>query len=225
MRTLRLFALLDQLRVHKHPISAETLAEKTGVSVRTIYRDMATLQQMGAPIRGEGGIGYQIEKGYFLPPLHFDEDELDAVILGMRLVAARGDGPLTDAAMRASAKITAVLSDDAKDRYSQAPLMAYVHEEGQMDEVLRFLTPLRTAVRNRHFLQITYKDLKERSSSRTIRPLGLTAFETVWLLTAWCELRQDFRSFRVDRISAVAEDGKTFPRESGKELRDYLATL
>ncbi len=200
MRTLRLFSILDELRVHRRPVSAQTMADKLGVSVRTIYRDMATLQQMGAPVRGEGGIGYQIEKGYFLPPLHFDEDELDAVILGMRLVAAKGDGPLADAALRASAKINAVLSEHDREAYSGSPLLAYSEQEEEADDALRFLSPLRRAIRDRQYLQITYMDLKQSRSQRSVRPLGLTAFSRVWLLTAWCELRQDFRNFRVDRL-------------------------
>jgi len=225
MRTLRLFAILDRLRLRRRPVSAETLAETLGVSVRTIYRDMSALQSMGAPIRGEGGIGYQIEKGYFLPPLHFDPDELDAIVLGMGLVAARGDGPLTNAALRASAKINAVLSDDDKDAYSDSPLLAYsVHAEGGGDSIA-FLSPLRAAVRKRQRLAITYRDLQEKRSARRIRPLGLTAFDAVWLLTGWCEKRSAFRNFRIDRIEALESTGQTFRREPGREFKDYLRTL
>ena len=94
MRTERLFRLLDELRGRRHAVSAQVLAETLGVTMRTIYRDIATLQGMGAPIRGEGGVGYQLEKGYFLPPLRFDDNELDALIIGLRLAAARGDHAL-----------------------------------------------------------------------------------------------------------------------------------
>lgn len=222
MRLIRLFSILDRLRVHRRPISAERLAEELGVSIRTIYRDMTTLQTMGAPIRGEGGIGYQIEKGYFLPPLHFDDDELDAVVLGMRLVAARGDGPLADAALRASAKINAVLADRSQDVYSSSPLLAYSEKPETATDSLHYLSPLRTAIRQRRFVTIMYLDLRQRESTRSIRPLGLTAFDTVWLLTAWCELREDFRNFRVDRLQSLENTGVSFPRERGKELNDYL---
>lgn len=228
MRILRLFAILDRLRVKRHPVSAETLADTLGVSARTIYRDMATLQAMGAPIRGEGGIGYQIEKGYFLPPLHFDPDELDAIVLGMRLVAARGDAPLANAAARASAKINAVLSDGDKETYSESPLLAYSDRTGEAGETghsINFLSPLRAAVRHRQRLRISYCDLKEKRSTRCIRPLGLTAFDAVWLLTAWCESRSAFRNFRVDRLESIGETGETFRREAGKEFSDYLRTL
>jgi len=201
------------------------LAAALGVSPRTIYRDMATLQAMGAPIRGEGGVGYQIERGYFLPPLHFDPDELDAIILGMRLAAARGDEPLADAALRASAKINAVLSDDAKDKYAAAPLLAFSGPNESADKSLRFLSPLRSAMRQRQRLSIKYRDLKGRRSTRRIRPLGLTAFDKVWLLTGWCENKSDFRNFRIDRLVAVETTGETFRREPGKEFNDYLRTL
>ena len=225
MRTIRLFAILDQLRVHRHPISAEFLADELGVSMRTIYRDMVTLQAMGAPVRGEGGIGYQIENGYFLPPLHFNPDELDAVILGMQLVAARGDGPLAEAALRASAKIHAVLSKDDKNKYSNSPLLAYSNENEAAAKAVDFLSPVRTAVRERNRLSIRYCDLKGQETERCVHPLGLTAFDTVWLLTAWCETRKDFRDFRVDRIMSVTATGDRFANEKGKEFRDYLEAL
>jgi len=225
MRTIRLFSILDQLRVHKRPVSAEFLAEILDVSMRTIYRDMQTLQAMGAPVRGESGIGYQIEKGYFLPPLHFDPDELDAIILGMQMVAARGDGPLVDAALRASAKINAVLSGDDQDRYSVAPLHAYsVH--GKNDEShIEYLSPIRAAIRERQQIKITYLDLRDKESSRNIRPLGLTAFDRVWLLTAWCTKKDDFRNFRIDRLQEVEQTGVKFRLKAGQEFRDYLRTL
>jgi len=224
MRILRLFSILDRLRANRHPVSAETLADNLHVSVRTIYRDMAVLQSMGAPIRGEGGIGYQMEKGYFLPPLHFDPDELDAIILGMQLIAVRGDETLANAAGRATGKITAALQQQQQGAFQASPLQAYF-EPRETQEKLAFLSPLRTALRSRNKLLLTYLDLKERRSTRTIRPLGLTAFEKVWLLTAWCEKRSDFRNFRVDRIESIDKQSETFPREPGKEFSDFLKTL
>ncbi len=225
MRTLRLFSILDRLRVRRHPVSAEVLADALDVSVRTIYRDMATLQAMGAPIRGESGLGYQIEKGYFLPPLRFDPDELDAIVLGMRLVAVRGDEPLADAALRAATKIGAVLSDSDREGYSDSPLLAHSKQNESATKSIVFLSPLRTAVRKRQLLLVSYRDLKGQRSKRRIRPLGITAFDEVWLLTAWCENKSDFRNFRIDRLETVEDVGKTFRRETGKELNDYLRTL
>ncbi|WP_295814235.1 YafY family protein [uncultured Nitratireductor sp.] len=221
MRASRLFGLLEQLRMHRQPVSAAVLAETLGVSVRTIYRDIATLQSMGAPIRGEGGIGYQMERGYFLPPLHFDADELDAITLGMQLISARGDGALKQAAARVAAKVDSVAPGGGHERVRRGDMIAY----SKASEAQRHLAALRRAVRERRRLEIVYLDLKDRQSTRRIRPLGLTAFDNVWLLTAWCDTRNDFRNFRVDRLTAVAETGDRFAPQAGMEFKDYLKTL
>ncbi|MCG8490044.1 MAG: YafY family transcriptional regulator [Sneathiellales bacterium] len=221
MRIQRLFSILDHLRLARRPVSAESLAEKFEVSLRTIYRDMGMLQSMGAPVRGEGGIGYQIESGYFLPPLHFDDDEMDALILGMRLVSVRGDAITAQAAAKVLSKINAGLGKDRKDEVFNAPLKAY----SQNDLPLLYFSPLRRAIRKRRYTEIDYLDLKGSRSARTIRPLGISAFDDVWLLTAWCELRKDFRNFRIDRLDRLEITDQSFPREKGKELDDYLCTL
>lgn len=225
MRTLRLFALLDHLRGRTEPVSAEILAQELSVSVRTIYRDMATLQAMSAPIRGEAGIGYQLEKGYFLPPLHFDPDELDALMLGTRLIASRGDDDLASAARRVSAKISAVIGHDRGENYSRLPLRAVARQSPENDKAAEHLTLLRVALRDKAVLQIRYCDLQDKRSQRTVRPLGLTMFDAVWLLTVWCENRSDFRNLRVDRIEVIQLAGRLFRTERGKRFEDYLKTL
>ncbi len=222
MRTIRLFSILDYLRGKRHPVTAETLAEEHEVSVRTIYRDMGVLIDMGAPIRGEGGIGYQLEKGYFLPPLHFDYDEMDALVLGMRMIAARGDEDLSEAAVRVLGKINAVVSGDDLDKGERALLAVSVEEDSSQ---IPFLSVLRLAIRDKEKLDLSYCDLKGNSSERIVRPLGLTVFDQVWLLTGWCENKEDFRNFRVDRLESVKTVGLKFAVEAGKEFRDYLATL
>lgn len=225
MRTLRLFSLLDHLRGRRAPVSAEQLARALDVSPRTIYRDMATLQAMGAPIRGEAGIGYQMEKGYFLPPLHFDPDELDALMLGMRLVAARGEPALGEAAQRALTKIGAVLSEEKREAYRELPLKAVSRPSEVQAQAARHLAFLRAAIRERAVLRIHYRDLKGRESWRDGRPLGLTVFDDVWLLTIWCERRSDFRNLRVDRVIEVSRTGRSFRPERGKRFEDYIRTL
>lgn len=174
MRTLRLFALLDHLRGRTEPVSAEMLAQELQVSVRTIYRDMVTLQAMGAPLRGEAGIGYQLEKGYFLPPLHFDPDELDALMLGTRLIASRDDEALAAAARRVSAKISAAIGCDKGEAYTRLPLRAVARQSSESDKASGHLTVLRTALRDKAVLNITYCDLENKRSQRSVRPLGLT---------------------------------------------------
>ncbi|MEP3431744.1 MAG: YafY family protein [Roseibium sp.] len=221
MRTVRLFSILDQLRGRRRPISAEALADVLNVSVRTIYRDISTLQSMGAPIRGEGGVGYQIEAGFFLPPLHFDPDELDALILGIRMVSVRGDENLARAAGRVLGKIETVLSGD--DKSVDQPLLAV--GTGKSDKKAFGLSGLKQSIRNRKKILLKYQDDQGQRSTRTVRPLGLTAFESVWVLTAWCQQREDFRNFRLDRMISANETDETFKRERGKEFSDYLASL
>ncbi|OKP17392.1 helix-turn-helix transcriptional regulator [Serratia fonticola] len=225
MKTIRLFTLLDHLRGRAHPVPAEMLAQSLSVSVRTIYRDMATLQAIGAPIRGESGIGYVLEKDYFLPPLNFDPDELDAIMLGMRLIGARGDDVLLAAANRVSAKISAVIDVKKTDTYKRLPLRAVARRTEVSEKAAKHLAFLRLATRKRLQLNINYVDLRGRESNRIVRPLGLTIFDAVWLLTVWCENRSDFRNLRVDNITSVVSTGQQFRQESGKLFEDYLKTL
>lgn len=225
MRSLRLFALLDHLRGRSVPISADTLADLLGVSVRTIYRDMVTLQAMGAPVRGEPGLGYQLERGYFLPPLHLDPDEMDAVMLGMRLIAARSDEPLAAAARRASAKFAASMEPGRQAVYANLPLRAVSKQTSESERAKAHLSLLRDAIRRRLVLRITYADLSGNESERTIRPLGLTLFDSAWLLTAWCDARNAFRNFRADRIATINSTGDIFRHERGRRFEDYLKTL
>lgn len=225
MKTIRLFQLLDSLRNRTHPVSASTLAQALDVSERTIYRDMATLQAIGAPIRGEPGIGYVLEKGHFLPPLHFSTDELEAITLGMRLITARGDHLLAAAATRVSGKVAAVIDSNKSDAYKRLPLRAASTQSAAALLAKQHLATLRPAIRERRKLLIDYVDLQGKHSQRTARPLGLTMFDSVWLLTIWCELRQGFRNLRVDNIATATPTGEHFVPERGKLFEDYLATL
>lgn len=186
---------------------------------------MAALQTIGAPIRGESGLGYLLEKDYFLPPLNFDPDELDAIMLGMRLISARGDNMLSAAASRVSAKISAAIGVKKADTYKSLPLRAVSRHTEENERAINHLAFLRLAIRNKLQLHITYVDLQGRESDRVARPLGLTLFDAVWLLTIWCETRSDFRNLRVDNITSLAETGLYFRPEKGKRFEDYLNTL
>lgn len=225
MRVTRVFALLDQLRGRLRPVAAEVLAQALGVSVRTIYRDMAMLQAMGAPVRGEPGMGYQLEKGYFLPPLQFGPNELEALMLGLRLVMARGDPEMADSARQVAAKVSSVLPAEERDPFLRLPLQAFSRAAEERAGEGQWLALLRGAIRQRAVLRIRYRDLEGRLSEREVRPLGLTIFDTVWLLTAWCELRDDFRNFRVERLVSVVPAGTVFRHEKGKRFEDYLSAL
>ena len=213
MRLFRLFQLLDELRLRRTPVTACELAREMGVSLRTLYRDIADLQAMGAPIRGEGGVGYVMEPGYFMPSLRFDEDELSAVALGLRLVAVR-----TDARMSAAAKIASAVSDETRRAFLDSSFEAGPSDAAKAPH----LETLRTAIRRRMVLEISYMSLAEKPSTRRARPLGLTVFDTVWLLTIWCERAHDFRHLRVDRIDDVRETGEHHRDERGKRFADCL---
>jgi len=225
MKSLRLFALLDQLRAARRPVSSEVLAQRLGVSVRTIYRDIASLQAIGAPVRGESGLGYQLERGYFLPPLQFDADEMEAIMLGLRLLRARNTGPLRDAAGRAEGKVASALGPDGGERFRTLPLLAVSRRKDADRVAAKWEGPLRRAIRDRSILILDYLSIEGRHSQRRIHPLGLTLFDDVWLLTAWCESAGDFRNFRLDRITGAADGGARFRPAKGRQFRDYLERL
>ncbi len=205
--------------MRRMPVTARDLARVVGVSLRTLYRDIADLQAMGAPIRGEGGVGYVMEPGYFMPSLQFDEDELSALALGLRLVAVRTDPSMSAAARRAAAKIASAVSEELRRAFLDNSL-----EAGTSDAVgPPRLETLRTSIRKRKILEIDYLSLSEKRSTRRARPLGLTVFDKVWLLTVWCETAQDFRHLRLDRIDDVREIGERYSDERGKRFADCLA--
>ncbi len=222
MRLFRLFRLLDVMRLRTTPVTAASLAADFGVSVRSIYRDIADLQAMGAPIRGEGGMGYVMERGYFLPSLRFETDELDAIVLGLRLVSERTAPVLDGAARRAAAKISSALGDTQKESMIDAPLAAGPGSAPSGDAGSKVFSKLRSAIASKELLSIGYLNAEGRSSTREARPLGLTLFENAWLLTIWCETAQDFRHLRLDRIMFVEGMGRVFRMEKGKRFKDAL---
>ena len=223
MRLFRLFDLLDRLRIRTQPVTARALGAEMGVSVRTIYRDIADLQGMGAPIRGEGGLGYVMEKGYFMPSLSFDAEELQALALGSRLVAARASGGLSAAAERALTKIASAIGEDRRETMLTTPLAAGPSEAAPAGAAAELHDRLRCAIDGRRKLEIAYLSLGGSRSERVARPLGLTVFDSVWLLTIWCETAEAFRHLRVDRILSANETGAVFRHERGKRFEDSLA--
>lgn len=222
MRLFRLFRLLDLMRLRSTPVTAATLADKLSVSTRSIYRDIADLQAMGAPIRGEGGVGYVMERGYFLPSLRFETDELDAIILGLKLVTERAAPVLDGAAQRAAAKISSALGEEQKESMVDSALEAGPSSAANGDGNALPFAMVRAAIAAREKLTIGYKNAAGRSSTREARPLGLTLFENAWLLTIWCEVAQDFRHLRLDRITSLNRTGKRFRMEKGKRFKDAI---
>lgn len=221
-RADRLFQIVQQLRGGRL-VTARMLSEKLEVSERTIYRDVADLMASGVPIDGEAGVGYILRSGFDLPPLMFTRDELAALTLGARFVKAWGGARLALAAEEALVKIEAVLPDAEKRVVTETNLFAMGFS--LPDEVRRVIDHLDLAIRERKRVHVRYEALDGESSERDLRPLGLYHWGKVWTLSAWCELRDDFRNFRADRITDLAECGDTFRDEPGRTLRDFLRQM
>ncbi len=198
-RTQRLFDLIQILRKHRYPISGKQIAEDLGVSLRTVYRDIVTLQGQGATIEGEPGLGYVLRPGFMLPPLMFSEEEIEALVLGSRWVARRADKKLRLAATNVLAKISAVLPKDLQHQLEFSGLLIGPAKTA-IDNDDEIEASVRQAIRREYKLQITYIDVKGDESQRIIWPLALGFFEEVHVIIAWCELRESFRHFRIDRI-------------------------
>jgi predicted DNA-binding transcriptional regulator YafY len=208
-RSERLLELVQVLRRHHHPVSGQALADELGISLRTIYRDIQTLIGQGATIDGEAGLGFILRPGFVLPPLMFSDEELEALVLGLRWVAQRTDASFEHAAMNALAKIAAVLPDDLRNNVEGIGLIAL---PGRNDAARLDLTPIRAAIRSEQMVVLDYADVKGQHSRRTVWPIALAFFERSRVLAAWCELRQDFRHFRIDRIVTLRETGKRYPQ-------------
>ena len=209
-RTSRLFKLMDTLRGRRRPVTAAQLADELSVSMRTVYRDVQTLVGLGAPIDGGAGVGYLLRAGYFLPPLMFGEEELEALVLGVRWVQGQGDPALAQAADSALAKIATASPRDLRDRIAETGLWA--PRFGRPAQQGAGLQLIREAIRRGQKLKIRYLSLAGAETDRLIWPVALVFFEGARLVAAWCELRGDFRHFRADRISSLQVSGVPFPR-------------
>ncbi len=218
-RADRLFEIIQLLRRMKLA-RARDLAEKLEVSERTIYRDIRDLMASGVPVEGEAGVGYILRGGYDLPPLMFDKQEIEALVLGVRIVETWADAELAEAAGNVIAKVEAVIPERLRRHIAETVLLAPPDHYA----VPLSIDPgeLRRAVNGRLKVRFHYRDLKDRGSERTVRPLALAFYGPIWLLASWCELRQDFRSFRFDRISELTILDETFPAERGKTIQDFL---
>jgi predicted DNA-binding transcriptional regulator YafY len=218
-RASRLLDLVQALRRHRRPVTAAALAVEMGVSVRTLYRDIVTLTAQGAPIEGEAGIGYVLRPGFLLPPLMFSDEEIEAVVLGLRFVAKRGDKALASAAANAAAKIGAVLPDDLREVAAATGLLAGPAED--MAEPVVDLALLRLAIRLERKLRLTYTDRHGGASERVVWPIALGFFDRARVLATWCEARTDFRHFRADRIHAAELLPERYPGRRAALLKAW----
>ena len=218
-RSQRLLDLLQLLRSYRRPVGGAELAAATGVSLRTLYRDIATLQAQGANIEGEAGVGYVLRPGYLLPPLMFSEAEIEALVLGSRWVAGRADGALADAARAGLAKIAAVLPKALAEELDNSTLLVGPGKVIDMPHI--DLGNIRRAIRSQAKIEIDYADEQGRSSRRIVWPFALAFFDQVRVVLAWCELRQDYRSFRADRISSFTHLEARYPKRREVLLKGW----
>jgi len=219
-RTARLLSLMELLRTYRRPVTADILAEKMGVTVRTIYRDIAILQEQGAMIEGEAGIGYILKPGFTLPPLMFSPQEIEALVLGCEWVAERADTALGIAAEQALAKIQGVLPSHLITHIHQSPhrmgpgFLPSLEDDSQ-------LPPLRQAIQDQKKITIIYEDAKGDRTTRTLYPLLLGYFDGAVVLVAWCEKRDDFRHFRLDRILNITFHDERYPGRRSEYLYQW----
>jgi predicted DNA-binding transcriptional regulator YafY len=219
-RADRLFQLVQLVR-GRRLATGEWLAARLEVSLRTVYRDIADLQAQGVPIDGEAGVGYRMRAGFDLPPLMFTTDEAKALVACVRLAQPRLDDALARSADDALSKVLAVLPVTA--RAAAESLALYAPPVGVIDAATRErLEALRGATEAKRKVRLRYRDLKDTPSERTVRPLGSFFWSAVWTLAAWCETRQDFRNFRVDRIERLQVLDEGFRDEAGKTLADFF---
>ncbi|ODT86136.1 YafY family protein [Phenylobacterium sp. SCN 70-31] len=208
-RADRLFQIIQILRRNRGPITADAIAAELETSKRTVYRDIADLIGQRAPIRGEAGVGYILEDGFDLPPLMLTPEEVEAAVLGAQMVAARGDPALRRAAEDLIAKIGAVIPENLRPLVVEPATRAAPSWKTAPDNI--DMASVRQAIRGGRKLTLTYRDEHERETQRTVWPFAIGYYETTRLVVAWCELRQDFRSFRTDRVSTAQFPDERYP--------------
>lgn len=219
-RADRLFQIVQILR-SRRLTTARHLADRLEVSERTIYRDIRDLSISGVPVMGEAGVGYALKKGYDLPPIMFGFDEIEALVVGARMAAAWGSKPLAKAAHSALEKIAAVLPEPKRGVMETTRIFA--PDYAMTDTMAETFEVIRLAVRQRRVVEFRYKDLAGSETQRAIRPLGLYFFGQGWMLASWCELRGDFRNFRLDRIANIRTTERSYKEEAGKTLDEFIA--
>ncbi|MDV3457595.1 YafY family protein [Sphingomonas sp. HF-S4] len=220
-RAQRLLDLIQVLRRHRRAVAGAVLAEELGVSLRTLYRDIETLKAQGAHIEGEAGVGYVLRPGFMLPPLMFSEEEIEALVLGSRWVSERADGALGKAARNVLAKIGAVLPDDLKRDIDTSGLLIGPGEPIAAGDAE--IAAIRQAIRSERKIRIDYADGQGSVSARVVWPIAMAFYDRVRVIVAWCELRGDYRHFRIDRIAALDASEERYPRRRAVMLKQWHA--
>ena len=220
IKPIRMLDLISELRAARGPLTAADLARRLNISIRTLYRDVAALQAMGVPIDGEAGVGYILRPGFHLPPLNFTPDEAEAITVGLALLRRTGDASLIFAAERVAAKIAAAQPEPSRqspqDRLRASPWHAL--PDSGVDPAL-----LRRAIRDCRALVIDYRDPSGQETRREVLPIVLLYFVDGTVLAAWCTLRQAFRHFRIDRITACTPSTTAFIADAARLRRDWAS--
>jgi predicted DNA-binding transcriptional regulator YafY len=220
-RADRLFDIIQILRAATAPRTAAALAAELEVTTRTVYRDIATLQARRIPIEGAPGVGYVLRRGFDLPPLMFTTEEIDAITVGARLLSRTGDAGLQRAAASVLSKVTVILPETLRDHLAAAPF--YVSTHGASISPVVDLAEIRGAIRDQRKMRITYSDEKGDRTHRVIWPFAVAYYVEATLICAWCELRNDYRHFRVDRIVAVKPMDQRYSDHAGRLMAQWLA--
>jgi predicted DNA-binding transcriptional regulator YafY len=217
-RADRLFDIIQLLRTAAAPVTAATLAVELEVTPRTVYRDIATLQARRVPIEGAPGLGYVLRRGFDLPPLMFTSEEIEAIVVGARLLHRTGDVGLQEASARVLSKVEVVLPEALRTSLVSPTMFVSGHGAPAGAD----LSVIRAAIRDERKLRIDYADEQGRTSSRTICPFAVAYYVEATLISAWCELREDFRHFRADRVQALTVLDLGFPVPGRKLMADWL---
>lgn len=220
-RADRLFQIVQYLRGRRLTTAAQ-LAAWLRVSERSIYRDIRDLSLSGVPVQGEAGVGYRLAPHFDLPPLMFTPEEVESLAAGLRMLQAWGSPQLKRGAGSAQAKLVAALPVSRRAELERVRLFAL---DFMVPDLGDRLDRLRSAIAQRQCLALDYRDEQDQATRREVWPLGLYFWGKTWSLAAWCELREDFRNFRVDRIASLAELGRDFPDQAGRRLEDFIRRM
>ncbi len=221
-RADRLFQIVQILR-NRRLVTAKGLAERLEVSERTIYRDIQDLSLSGVPVEGEAGVGYRLRHSLDIPPLMFTQDEIQAIVLGARMVGTWGGKELGKAGQSAIDKIEGALPESLRSLTQESHLYAYPFKFES--ETFANIDVLRSAINEKQQIEFDYTREDGQASRRVVNPLALYFWGKVWTLTSWCQLRMEFRNFRIDRMVSVRSIGVYFTDENGRSLNDYIALM
>ncbi|MCX7565835.1 YafY family protein [Sulfitobacter sp. F26169L] len=211
--------LVEEFRCHRRPVSGQDLAKALSISIRTLYRDIESLRALGAGIDGEPGVGFMMRSGFLLPPIMFTVEEVDALVLGSLWVADKADKPMAEAARKAMARLTAVMPTELTDRVEAKYLSVTPSSHSQRETI--DMSAIRRAIHAERKVLIGYNDAAGNSSERVIWPFFLSYLDGARLISAWCELREEIRHFRTDRMSNLTELPARYPKRRHDLIKDW----